>query len=78
LCFLKDHHLLAIIDNRNITLTQICSNERLQFGNNINYRQAHHLKEALLSEIEGNEANCFAKFPAYMEAIVAADRNAFC
>ena len=78
LWFLKDHHRLAVIDNRDITPAQIRSDERLRFGNNINYRQAHRVKEALLIEIEGNEADCFAKFPAYIEAIIAADENALC
>jgi hypothetical protein len=54
LWFLKDHHRSAVIDNRDITLAQIQSDERLRFGNKISYRQTHHLKEALLAEIESD------------------------
>lgn len=52
LWFLKDHHRLAVIDNRDITPAQIRSDERLRFGNNISYRQAYRVKEGLLIEIE--------------------------
>jgi hypothetical protein len=71
--FLKDHHRASLVDNRALTPAQIQSNERLRFGNTISYRQAHRLKQALLDEIEGQEADCFAQFPAYMKRLEASD-----
>jgi hypothetical protein len=60
LWFLKDHHQASIIDNRTLTPAQIQSYKRLRFNNTISYRQAHRLKQALLDEINGQEADCFA------------------
>jgi hypothetical protein len=60
LWFLKDHHRAFIIDDRTLTPAQIQSYERLRFNNTISYRQAHRLKQALLDEIDGQEADCFA------------------
>jgi hypothetical protein len=39
--YLIEHHCVSIIDNRNITAAQICSNKRLWFSNTISYRQAY-------------------------------------
>jgi hypothetical protein len=39
--YLAGHHRASIINNRNITIAQIRSNERLQFGNYISYKQAY-------------------------------------
>jgi hypothetical protein len=66
LWYLKDHHRASVVDNRDITPAQIRSDERLRFNNNINYIQAYRVKQALLVEIEGHEADCFAQFPAYL------------
>jgi hypothetical protein len=64
--FLKDHHCASVVDNRHITPAQIQSNKRLRFYNNISYMQAYRVKQALLVEIEGHEADCFAQFPAFL------------
>jgi hypothetical protein len=58
--FLKDHHRASVVDNRHITPAQIQSDKRLRFHNNISYLQAYRVKQALLVEIEGHEADCFA------------------
>jgi len=58
--FLKDHHCASVVSNRDITPTQIQSDEQLRFSNSITYKQAHRVKQALLVEIEGHEADCFA------------------
>ena len=39
--YLVGHHRASVIDNRNITVAQIRSNERLQFNNRISYMQAY-------------------------------------
>jgi hypothetical protein len=39
--YLVGHHRASVIDNRNITVAQIRSNERLQFNNKISYMQAY-------------------------------------
>ena len=71
--FLKDHHRASLVDNRALTPAQIQSNKRLRFGNTISYRQAYRLKQALSNEIKGQEADCFAQFPAYIERLEASD-----
>jgi hypothetical protein len=63
----------SLINNRTLSAAQIQSNKRLRFSNTISYTQAHRLKQALLEEIESKEADCPAKFPAYMEQLVASD-----
>ena len=73
--YLKDHHRASVIDNRNITPAQIRSNERLQFGNTIPYKQAWRVKQGLLEELEGQEADCFALFPAYLQRLTDADKH---
>jgi hypothetical protein len=73
--YLKDHHRASVIDNRDITPAQIRSDERLRFSNYINYQQAYQVKKALLKEIEGQEADCFAQFPAYMTRLVKANKE---
>jgi hypothetical protein len=75
LWYLKDHHRGSVIDNRDITPAQIRSNERLRFNNNINYLQAYRVKQALLVEIEGHEADCFAQFPAYLQHMADTDNR---
>jgi hypothetical protein len=72
--FLKPHHRASVIDNRNITAATLRSNERLLYSNEISYMQAWRTIQALLIEIDGDEANCFAKFPAYIERYKAADK----
>ena len=71
--FLKDHHRASVVDNHDITLAQIQSDERLQFNNNISYMQAYRVKQSLLVEIEGHEADCFARFPAYLQHMADTD-----
>lgn len=73
LWFLKDHHRASLVHDRTLTPAQIQVTERLRFSNTINYRQAHRLKQALLDEIEGNEADCFALFPIYMQRLEDSD-----
>jgi hypothetical protein len=70
---LKDHHYASVVGNRDITLTQIQSDEQLRFSNSITYKQAHQVKQALLVEIKGHEADCFARFLAYLQHM--ADTN---
>ena len=54
---------------------QIQSDERLRFSNEISYQQAWRVKQALLVELEGHEADCFALFPAYLQRLLEADQN---
>jgi hypothetical protein len=67
--YLKQHHRALVIDNRNITLAQIRSNKRLWFYNDISYRQAYWVKQALLVKIKGFERDCFTKFPVYIHRL---------
>jgi hypothetical protein len=60
-----------VIDNRRITAATVRANERLLYANDITYIQAYRTIQALLVEIDGDEANCFAKFPAYIERYLA-------
>jgi hypothetical protein len=57
-----------------ISLATVRSNERFQYHNEISYIQAWRTIQALLVEIDGDEADCFAKFPAYIKLYKAADR----
>jgi hypothetical protein len=40
--YLIEHHHASIMDNRHITTSQIRSNERLNYSNEISYMQAYH------------------------------------
>jgi hypothetical protein len=73
--YLTEHHRVSIIDNRHITATQIRSNERLNYSNEISYQQAYCTIQAVLLEMYSNEADSFAKFLAYAERFKAADPN---
>ena len=64
--YLKHYHCALIINNQDITPSQIQSDERLWFSNEINYQQAYRVKQALLEEIERLEADCFAQILAYL------------
>lgn len=75
--YLVAHHRAAVIDNRNITAKQIQSNERLQYNNAISYQQAYRTIKAIIEEIDGDEAECFSKIPAYLERYVEADEENF-
>jgi MuDR family transposase len=77
LWYLKEHHRASVIENRFIAPNQLRANERLQYDNHISYLQAHRVKQALLEEIEGKEADCFAQFPAYIARLKAADTMNF-
>jgi hypothetical protein len=59
--------------NYSLYIGQLQSNERLQFGGNISYRQAHRLREAIIDDINGFEINCFPLFPEYRTRILDAD-----
>jgi hypothetical protein len=74
--YLMNHHHAAVIDNRNITAKQIQSNECLQY-NTISYQQAYRTIRAIIQEIDGDEAECFSKIPAYLERYVEADEDNF-
>jgi hypothetical protein len=76
--YLAPHHRASVIDNRNITVAQIRSNERLQHGNNVSYKQAYRTVQTIRKEIDGNEAEGFAKFPAYVQAFLDADVDNYC
>jgi hypothetical protein len=76
--YLIEHHRASIIDNSRITATQIRSNERLNYNNDINYKQAYRTIQAALDEMYGDEAESFAKFPAYRERFMAADEGNYC
>ena len=73
LWYLKDHHRASLVNDRTLTPAQIQATERLWFSNTINYLQAHRLKQTLLDEIEGNEADCFILFLAYMQRLEDSD-----
>jgi hypothetical protein len=73
--YLKDYYWASVINNWDITLAQIRSDKRLRFSNYINYQQAYRVKKALLEEIKGQEADCFAQFPAYMTRLVKANKE---
>jgi hypothetical protein len=73
--FLKDYHCASVVDNCDVTLAQIQSNERLRFYNNISYMQAYWVKQALLVKIEGYEADCFARFLAFLQHIADIDKG---
>lgn len=76
--YLIEHHRASIIDNCKITVAQIRSNERLQFNNEIGYMLAYRTIQAVLTEMYGDEAESFAKFPALAERFQAADEDNFC
>jgi hypothetical protein len=67
------HHRASVFDNPKISIKQIQSNERLQFNNKISYHQAYRVKEAVLQELWGNESECFAQFPDYINRFNSAD-----
>jgi tryptophan 2,3-dioxygenase len=71
--YLTGHHRASVIDNHNITARQIMSNERLQYSNNISYQQAYRTISALLTEIDGDEVECFAKFHSFFKRYEEAD-----
>ena len=71
--FLLPHHRASVVDNPKISIKQIQSNERLQFRNTISYQQAYRVKEAVLQELWGDESECFAQFPDYIDRFKSAD-----
>ena len=71
------HHRAAVIDNPKITAKQLQSNERLQYFNQIPYLQAYRVKQAILTEMWGDESESFAKFPAYIKRFEDADPRNF-
>jgi len=75
--YLAGHYRASVIDNCNITITQMRSNERLQFNNKISYMQAYRTKQALIKELDGDEAEAFAKILALCQRIQAADADNF-
>jgi hypothetical protein len=73
--YLLDHHRESIAANRELTLKQIQTNERLQYGNRISYMQAYRVREAARLEIEGNETGSFNKFPSLIMAVNNSDEE---
>jgi len=76
--YLIKHHRASIIDNSYVTTAQIQSNKHLNYNNNISYKQAYHIIQAVLLEMYGDKAMSFAKFPAYRERFIAADLENYC
>src|SRR5258708_35934580 len=70
---LLPHHRAPVVDNPKISIKQIQSNERLQFHNTISYQQAYRVKEVVLQELWGDESECFAQFPEYIDRFKSAD-----
>jgi hypothetical protein len=60
-----------VIDNRCITAAAVRAKKRLLYANDITYIQAYCTIQVLLVEIDSDEADCFAKFPAYIERYLA-------
>jgi hypothetical protein len=52
--FLLAYHRASVLDNPKISIKEIQSNERLQFNNQVRYRQAYRVKEAILRELWGD------------------------
>lgn len=73
--YLLPHHRAAIRDNPAISAKQIQSAERLQYFNNIPYLQAYRVKQAILTEMWGDESESFALFPDYIARFKSADRS---
>ena len=73
MAYLAPHYKASVIDNRNITIAQIRSNERLQHGNNVSYKQAYWTVQTIRKEIDSNKAKGFAKFLAYVQAFLDAN-----
>ena len=46
---------------------------RVLFSNNINYKQAYRTIQSVLTEMYSDEAESFAKFPAYTERFKVAN-----
>jgi hypothetical protein len=76
--YLKEHYRPAVVDNRAIAPRQIVSSERIQFANRINYMQAFRTREALRTDIEGDEGESFSKFSSMINTLLEADPHAFC
>jgi hypothetical protein len=49
------------------------SNERLLWGGQISYQQAHQLREAIIEEIDGSEIDSFALLLDLVARMLAAD-----
>ena len=65
--YLIPHHRTAVIDNPKVSAKQLRSNERLQYFKQIPYLHGYRAKQAILTEIWGDESGCFARFPAYIK-----------
>lgn len=76
--YLIEHHCSLVIDNRHITATQIRSTKRLNFNNDISYKQAYRTIQAILTKMYSDKAKSFAKFLAYVERFQAADPTNYC
>jgi hypothetical protein len=72
--YLLPYHRATIRDNPTISAKHIQSAERLQYFNNIPYLQAYRVKQAILTEMWGNESKSFALFPNYIARFKAADK----
>jgi hypothetical protein len=76
--YLIEHHRSSVINNRHITAAQIRSNKRLNFNNEISYKQAYRTIQAILTKMYSDEADSFAKFLAYAERLRAANPTNYC
>ena len=57
------HHLDTISQDRNLKPKYITNNERLQYSNQLSYKQAWRLKEKAIQQIEGDQSEQFALLP---------------
>lgn len=71
--YLIPHHQAAVRDNPKISAKQIQSSKRLQRFNKIPYLQAYRVKQAILTEMWGDETESFALFPDYITRFKATD-----
>ena len=68
-------HRSAVADNRDIAPKQIQSNERLQKGNIVTYKQAWRAREEIRRELQGEKTDTFQKIPALLDAIAVGDEE---
>ena len=59
--YLLDHHRGSVAHNRAITVAQIIANEKEKWRNDIKYKTAWCVREALILEMDGKEEDDFKK-----------------
>ena len=62
-------HQSFVEANRRLTPQSILTNERVVHGHNLQYRQAHRIREAARYQMEGNTADSYQKLPAYFDVL---------